>query len=214
MWLYYSRDTSRRSIPAWRILQDGADISGELAGRIALIGTTAPGLGDVRATPLSPVEPGVMIHAQALEQILLGQFLERPDWVAGAEIVSLLAIGSILILVLALKSGVVISILSGVSAAGAAIGASWFAFERAGLLLDPLYSSLAAVVICVVSVTVRYVLAERERRTVRSAFRRYVAPEVVDRLAESPETLRLGGEMRELTVMFCDIRASPQLQRP
>ena len=206
MWLYYSKDTPDRSIPAWRILQNDAEAIAELAGRIALIGATASGLGDVRATPLSPVEPGVMIHAEALEQILLGQFLERPDWVAGAEIMSLLAIGTVLIVVLAFRPGIVVGTLSGIAGAGASIGASWFAYDLAGLLLDPLYPALSAVVICVVSVTVRYVLAERERRTVRSAFSRYVAPEVVDQLAERPETLRLGGEMRELTVMFCDIR--------
>ena len=206
MWLHYSEGAPGRSIPAWRVLQDDADLFGQVAGNVVLIGTTASGLGDLASTPLNPVEPGVMIHAQALEQILHGQFLERPDWVEGAEIAVLLVIGTALIVVLALWSGVIVNVLSGTAVAGAGIGASWFAYERAGLLLDPLYPALAAVVICVVSVTLRYVWAERERRTVRAAFRRYVAPEVVDQLAERPETLRLGGEMRELTVMFCDIR--------
>lgn len=206
MWLHLTRDAPTRVIPAWRVLQDGAAIAGRVAGHVVLIGASAAGLGDVSATPLSPAEPGVMVHAQALEQMLLGRFLERPDWADGAEIATLLGLGGALILVLLFKSGVFAGALAGFAVAGSAVGASWFAYASAGMLFDPLYPTLAALAITVLVVAVRYMTAERERRTVRAAFGRYVAPAVVERLAEHPETLRLGGEMRELTVMFCDIR--------
>ena len=206
MWLHLTRDAPSRAIPAWRVLQDGAALAGHANGNVVLIGASAPGLGDVSATPVSPAEPGVMVHAQALEQMLLGRFLERPDWAAGAELAGLMSLGGVLILVLMLKSGAVASALAGVAGAGASIGASWFAYESAGMLFDPLYPAFAAIAISVLVIVVRYVTAERERRAVRAAFGRYVAPAVVERLAEHPDALRLGGEMRDLTVMFCDIR--------
>ena len=206
MWLHFTRDAPSRVIPAWRVLQDGAELAGDIDGNVVLVGASAPGLGDVSATPVSRAEPGVMVHAQALEQMLLGRFLQRPDWADGAELAGLMSLGGILILVLLLKPGVVASALAGTTGAGASIGASWFAYSSAGMLFDPLYPALASIVICVLVIAVRYVTAERERRAVRAAFGRYVAPAVVERLAEHPDALRLGGEMRELTVMFCDIR--------
>lgn len=206
MWLHFTRDAPARVIPAWRMLEDDVGLADHVAGNVVLIGASAAGLGDVSATPVSPAEPGVMVHAQALEQMLLGQFLERPDWADGAEIASLVSLGGVLILVLLLKPGAVASALAGIAGVGASVGASWFTYDSAGMLFDPLYPALAAIVITVLVIAVRYVTAERERRAVRAAFGRYVAPAVVERLAEHPDSLRLGGEMRDLTVMFCDIR--------
>ena len=205
MWLHATEDVPGRSVPAWRVLQGGAELAARVAGHIVLIGASAPGLGDVSATPLDPVAPGVTIHAQILEQMLLGQFLERPDWADGAEIAGLLALGGLLILVLLLETGIVAGVVAAALGTAAGPAGSWWAY-RQGMLLDPLVPALAVIVISVLVVAVRYTLAERERRVVRRAFGRYVAPAVVERLAERPEALRLGGEMRELTVMFCDIR--------
>ena len=81
---YFARPDPRRSIPAWKALTPGADLS-ELYGAIVFVGASAAMLSDIVATPLSPSMPGVEAHAQILEQILSGVTLRRPDWGPGAE---------------------------------------------------------------------------------------------------------------------------------
>ena len=207
MWLHYTHPAQERIVPAWRLFEDGAaELMPDIEGRIVLIGTTAAGLRSERATPLHPVESSVVIHAQAIEQMVLGRFLERPDWSDGAEILGLLCLGVLLVVLHALLPGALVSVLAGVAVAVAGWGASWLAFERSGLLLDPLYPTLGAVPVYLLTGTLQYLLGERDRRRVRTAFGRYLAPTLVERLAAHPEELKLGGEIRELTLMFCDIR--------
>ena len=207
MWLHYTEAAPERTVPAWRLFQaDAADLSPAIEGSVVLIGTTASGLRSDRATPLHPAEASVVIHAQAVEQMILGRFLERPDWADGAELLGVLSLGALLALLHAFFPGAVVSALAGAVFAGAGWGASWLAYKEAGLLLDPLYPTLAAVSVYLVAGSLQYLFGERERRRVRVAFGRYLAPSLVDRLAEHPEDLKLGGEMRELTLMFCDIR--------
>lgn len=207
MWLHYTEPARERNLAAWRLFEDdAAELSSEIGGRIVLVGTTASGLRSERATPLDPVEASVVIHAQAVEQMVMGRFLERPDWVDGAEVVSLALLGVLLTVLHAYFPGALVAAVSGVVCAGAGWGASWLAYARAGLLLDPLYPTLAAMLVYLLAGSLQYLLGERERRRVRAAFGRYLAPSLVARLAEHPEELRLGGEIRELTLMFCDIR--------
>lgn len=207
MWLHYTEPAHERLVPAWRLFEeDAAGLSSDLEGRIVLVGVTAAGLRSDRATPLHPVEASVVIHAQAIEQMVLGRFLERPDWSDGAEVVSLLLVGTLLALLHAFFPGALVAALAGAACVCAGWGASWFAYERAGLLFDPLYPTLAAVSVYLVAGSLQYLLTERERRRVRTAFGRYLAPSLVERLAEHPEELKLGGETRDLTLMFCDIR--------
>jgi adenylate cyclase len=81
IWVHYTENRPERMVPVWRIMaDDGADarIADLIAGHIVLVGTSAAGLKDLRSTPLNPFEPGVLIHAQLIEQILLGWFLDRP----------------------------------------------------------------------------------------------------------------------------------------
>ena len=207
MWLHFTRHVPARVIPAWRIFEaDFASFSSEIRGAIVLIGTSASGLQNSKATPLNPAEASVAIHAQALEQMLLGRFLERPDWTDGAETLISLALGSLLAFLLAFGLGPIAGGLAGAGAAISIWAASWAAYTRAGLLLDPLYPTLAVVLTYLLVSSLKYLNSERERRRVRTAFSRYLAPAVVERLAQHPEDLKLGGETRELTLMFCDIR--------
>lgn len=207
MWLHYTEPADERRIPAWRLFEgDAGELSPGIDGQIVLIGITAAGLRSERATPLHPVEAGVVIHAQAIEQMVLGRFLERPAWSDGAEVLGLLALGVLLVLLHAFLPGALASAVAGAAVAVAGWGVSWLAYEQAGLLLDPIYPTLGAVPVYLLVGTLQYLLGERERRRVRAAFGRYLAPSLVDRLAEHPEELKLGGETRELTLMFCDIR--------
>lgn len=98
-WLHYAPISRERTVPAWKVL---AGEAGEdtFDGTIVLVGTSAAGLRDLRPSPLDPALPGIEAHAQAIEQILAGRTLERPDWADGAEILYVAALGLALLLAL------------------------------------------------------------------------------------------------------------------
>ena len=203
--VWFAKSDPRRSIPAWKILQPDPDLS-NLAGKLVFIGSSASLLGDIVATPLDPSTPGVEAHAQLIEQILSGVSLQRPDWAPGAE----LAVSALLSLaVAAVLPFLPISWTALLGAiAAAVIGyASWNAFARHGVLFDPVIPCLSSGFVFLAGVGQLYGQKRQQVSEIRSAFGRYVSPAVVARLAEHPERLQLGGQQRQLTLMFCDIRS-------
>ena len=204
LWLRFTQHDRKRYISAHRIL-DGSFGPEEVAGRHVLIGTSAVGLLDLRATPLGPAVPGVEIHAQALEQMLSGDHLIRPAYATGAELLFLVVVGAA-IAWLVYHFGAAMAAILGSVAIGAIFVASWFAFTQAGFLFDPVYPSLAVVLLYLATSLDNYVQTERDRNRVRHAFSHYVAAPLVEELARNPDKLKLGGEMREVTVLFADVR--------
>jgi adenylate cyclase len=202
---YFATADPRRSIPAWKIFERGADLSG-LQGKIVVVGASASLLSDVVATPLDPSTPGVVVEAQLLEQVLSGATLRRPDWAPGAELIfaAILSLGLVLLMP---TISAACSAWIGVIACAALFGASWFAFARNGILLDPVVPSLSSAVVFLAGILSLYSQKRRQIAEIRSAFGRYVSPAVVEQLAERPEDLKLGGLQRRLTVMFCDLRS-------
>ena len=208
LWMHYTRPRPDRIVPAWKILT-GALSPGEMeqkfAGNIVFVGTGAIGLRDLVSTPLSDRELGVMVHAQAAEQIILGRFLTRPDWALGLERVLLIALGGLMALLLPRLGAVRGAVLGAVLLAGT-VGGSWFAFRDWRFLLDPSYPALGLVAVYLVETSLIFYREERRRAYIHSAFDRYLSPELVRRIAADPGRLELGGENREMTVLFCDIR--------
>jgi adenylate cyclase len=202
--LHFSKHDRARYIPAWTVLEDDFD-QDTVAGQIVLVGTSALGLHDSRSTPLDPVIPGVEIHAQAIEQILAGDFLQRPDFADGLELAYMLVLGLIVIVMLR-TMGAIVSFAVGGLATLLVFAGSWLSFQSYGWLFDPVQPSLMVLLVFATAEGVSYVQSEAERRQVRGAFKQYLAPELVDELARHPERLRLGGEQRTMTIMFCDIR--------
>ena len=84
--------------------------------------------------------------------------------------------------------------------------ASWLAYTNAGYLLDPVYPSIAVLLVYLATSLTGYIATERERSRVRSAFGHYVAAPLVEELARNHDKLKLGGETREVTVLFADVR--------
>lgn len=202
LWVHFSPPQAARSIPAWQVL---AGHGGEgLRGSIALIGTSAQGLQDLRFSPLGGIIPGVEVHAQALEQILSGEYLQRPGWARAVEALALL-FGGLLIGLLALGlralpaallSALVIALLNGLA---------WYAFSHERLLLDLFVPSFGLALVYSVASISRHVASEREQRWVREAFSRYVSPNLVKHLVDNPGQLTLGGHRQVCSFVFTDL---------
>ncbi len=208
IWLRFRPANTAAYVPAWKILAGEIDPD-EMAGRIVLIGASAPGLLDLRATPLDAAVPGVEVHAQAIEQIIARQQgarpLTRPDYAAALELVILIGLGVVLAIILnnitALHAGML-----GLAVIGTLLVGGWGAYTEAGLLLDPTFPAMSLFVLVAAATTYVYRRVEQQRGEVRRAFSYYVAPTVVDEIIAHPEKLELGGVVREVTLMFCDVR--------
>lgn len=211
--MWYTAPRADRVVPAWRILTGqlgDRQMQALFGGRIVFVGSGAQGLRDLVSTPLSSRELGVVVHAQAVEQMMLGRFLVRPDWAPGVETALLLAFGLLLALALP-RLGAAQGALLGLVLVAAVLVGSWEAFARQRFLLDPTCPALAVLAVYLAGTLVTYWREERQRAYIHKAFDRYLSPELVRRIADDPDQLTLGGEEREMTVLFTDIRGFSRL---
>ena len=205
MWINYAGPARTFAHHSATDVLSGKVSAEDLRGRIALVGATATGIFDLRATPVDPVYPGVEIHATVIDNILNGRYIYRPKWIVIGDISIILvlglSLGTILIWVPALWGGV-LSVAVGVAYAWG----TEFVFLNYGVPLSLIYPLLSISTIYLTITLLRYMKEEREKRRVRSAFNLYLHPEVARMVSEDPGLLRLGGKKQELTVMFTDIR--------
>jgi adenylate cyclase len=204
IWMKFRASTPESFISAAKVLA-GEVSAEEISGRIILIGTSAPGLLDLRATPIDPVIPGVEIIAQMIEHVTGGRSLTRPDYAPAVEELAIVALGLLLAVVFPRVPARTSSMIGLLVVAGLLL-AGWLAYEYAGLLFDPLYPALGLVFLVGAATFYVYRRVELQRGEIQSAFGRYVAPAVVDELLANPDKLELGGEVREITLLFCDVR--------
>jgi adenylate cyclase len=140
-----------------------------------------------------------------MEQVLQGGYLQRPDFATPAELIYILALG-IIIAVLIYRAGALGSAILGGAAIAAVLGVSWYAFSSFGWLVDPVYAAIALTAVYLAGTLFVFLRTERERNRVRHAFSHYMAPALVARLAADPAKLKLGGETRDMTLLFSDVR--------
>lgn len=205
-YLHYSGMPHLQSLSAKDLLgPNAALLRDQIEGRIALIGTSAIGLRDLVATPLATGVPGVIVHAELIDQVLQQSFLTRPDWARGAELAAAVLVALILIAVLR-RGGTWQSLVAFPLLTGLAVALAWMGFQRQGLLLDPVPALVLLSMVFIPTLPMLVWLGNRDRRFVRAAFGRYLSPALVERLSHDPSALELGGETREITLLFSDIR--------
>lgn len=202
------RDTLER-ISAWEVLDPDFDAQ-RLAGKIVFVGTSAVGLKDIRATPLDPTTPGVELHVQAVEQILSGVFLKRPLWLQFTEVASTFLLG-LCVIAIVFIFGIPPATLIIVAATVLAGEISTQSYTDAQYLVDPVFPIITVFAAFLAASFLQYLRTNRERRAVRNAFQYYLSPDMIAEIAADPSRLKLGGETRDMTIMFADIRGFTKL---
>lgn len=204
LWPHFSRHDPGRYLAAVDVLTGRVDAA-RFAGKVVLFGTSAAGLLDIKTTPVDRALPGVEVHAMLIDGALAGRLLSRPNFADGLEVLLILFIGAAaIVLVPRLGARSVAGLFAFVVAAVSA--GSWYAFVEDGILLDASVPTATAALLFGFLAYANYSREEAQRRAIRSAFSHYMAPAMVERLVEHPEMLRLGGESREITVLFADLR--------
>ncbi|HEY7608191.1 MAG TPA: adenylate/guanylate cyclase domain-containing protein [Alphaproteobacteria bacterium] len=204
LWVHASRHDPKRYASAGDVLS-GAVGKERLEGRLVIVGTSAVGLLDIKSTPVERAMPGVEVHAQLIENILYKDHISRPFYADAIEFFTALALSIVLIAILP-ALGAIRTLITGFALVGIAVAVAWLAYAGRGLLFDLSFPLAASFMVYFALTFLNYLREERQRRWVRNAFTRYLSPEVVTELAKDPARLNLGGEMREMTLLFSDIR--------
>lgn len=201
---YRGRQGSFRYISATDVLHDRIEVS-QLRNKIVLVGTTAPGLLDLRATPVAEVYPGVEIHANMIAGILDQNLKEHPAYMVGAEVVWLLLIGITLSFLLP-KLSPAKAILLSIFMFSATLGISVFAWHHGNLLFLAANSLVMIALLFALDMSYGYFVESRTKRQITGLFGQYVPSELVEEMAEHPESVSMEGDSREMTILFSDVR--------
>ena len=204
LWVHFAHHDPSIFVSAADVLEGSVEPQ-TIAEKLVLIGTSAVGLLDVKTTPVSPVMPGVEIHAQVLEAALTKKLLSQPPYGPILEFGAALLLG-IAVIWLAPLFGPVTLVAVGAFIAALLVGTSWYFYTQHKLLIDFTYPLLSTTAIYLTLIFSSFVREQAQRRQIRSAFGQYLSPALIEQLAQSPEKLVLGGEEREMTIMFSDVR--------
>ena len=203
-WLHFHPHNQQIFVSAADLLADRANLD-VFKGRIVLMGASATGLFDLKATPVEAAMPGVEAHAQLINAILSKTLLQRPAWANGMEVSLTLLIGLGLIGLLP-RFGAMITVFAGGLVAALVLGASWWAFTQKALIFDYAFPLMASLAVTGVLIVLGYLQEEIDRRRIRTAFGQYLSQDMVAQLTEDPDKLILGGETKDMTILFSDVR--------
>jgi adenylate cyclase len=177
----------------------------KLAGRVVVVGTTAPGLMDLRATPVGAAYPGVEIHANLIAGMLDGSIKHKPPYILGADVLLVLIAGAVMAFLLPMLSpfratvvGVIVLLL---------LLSVNFSFWHVSHVVLPLANGMIAIVLLyAMNMSWGYFVESRTKRQLTGLFGQYVPPELVEEMSRDPENYSMAGRKAELTVLFSDIR--------
>jgi len=177
----------------------------QLKGKIAIVGTTAPGLQDLRSTPVDSVYPGVEIHANMLAGVLAHDLKQRPAYMLGAEVLLLLISGVALSFFIPMLSALWATVAAAVGAV-LIIGFNFMIWSRADMVLPLAASILMTAFVYTMNMAYGYFVESRSKRQFTELFGQYVPPELVDKMASDPEKYTMEPKAAELTILFSDVR--------
>jgi adenylate cyclase len=177
----------------------------KLAGRVIVVGTTAPGLMDLRATPVGAAYPGVEIHANLIAGMLDGAIKHKPPYILGADVLTVLIAGAVMAFLLPMLSplratvvGIIVLLL---------LLSLNFGFWHVSNVVLPLANAMIAVVLLyAMNMSWGYFVESRTKRQLTGLFGQYVPPELVEEMSRDPENYSMAGRKAELTVLFSDVR--------
>lgn len=172
---------------------------------IVIVGASAPGLSDIRATPMSVGDPGVAIHANVIDNIVSGKFLVRGSFSEILNIIGLVVLGALAFLILS-RAKILTSIIFQIAMLVVIFAAGYASFLK-GVWLPVIYFILESFGLFVGITLLRYFTEGREKRRIHDAFKFYLAPEVIEQMMEGGNRPKLGGEKRQITILFSDVRS-------
>jgi adenylate cyclase len=176
-----------------------------LKGKIVIIGTTAPGLLDLRVTPVGETYPGVEVHANVISGLLDGRIFVKPDYAVGYEFIALMLAGLILAFALPVLSAPKAVALSA-AVITALVGMNFWLYLGAGLVLPLATALVMALTAFALNMSYGYFVESKSKRQIANLFGTYVPPELVDEMVKDPDSYNMKAASKELTVMFCDMR--------
>ncbi len=204
MWLNALRKNESRYLSISDILADRVAPE-SIAGRMVLVGATAQGLQDIRSTSLEASVPGVEIHAHLIENAIRKTLLVRPQVAVAIELLATTLVGLLLILALGVV-GARLTLVALLTVAGGLIVGALYLLRSELLLLDPSYPVAMAIVVYTYLVYASHVSEEKQRVFIEGAMGQYLSRDLVNKLADQPDLLKLGGEHKEMTFLFSDVR--------
>ena len=196
-----------RTFPYYSITDiiNGRVDKGILKDKIVLVGATATGIYDLRVTPFSAVYPGVEIHATVIDNILRQNFVQRPGWTGLIDILAIIVLGLIAAPVLS-RVKAVLGLVCTLALIIIYVVINRYVFTAYNVWLNLVYPLLSLFLVYVGVMLYRYITEERERKKIRGTFQYYLSGPVIEEMLKDPSKLKLGGEKKDLTVLFSDIR--------
>jgi len=201
---YRGRSLSYPYIPLADVIKDRVDPD-KLKGKIALIGASAPGLFDLRSTPVGEVYPGVEIHANLIAGILDRTIKERPEYMLGFEVI-LLVIGGVALAILIPMLSALWATLATLAGLVLIVAFNFLIWRQAGMLLPLAASILMTITLYVMNMAYGYFVESKSKRQFTELFGQYVPPELVDEMARDPQKYSMEPKAAELTILFSDVR--------
>jgi len=173
--------------------------------RIVLVGATATGVYDLRVTPFSTAYPGIGIHATVIDNILHQNFIRRPGWTSLIDVFIIILVGSIMGIIIS-RSRAVSGFLLGMALIVAWVLINRFVFSSYNLWLNTIYPLFTILTVYIGITIYRYITEEREKKKIKGAFQYYLTASVINEMLKDPSKLKLGGDKKNLSVLFSDIR--------
>jgi adenylate cyclase len=204
LWIAFTAHDPKRYVSAADVLT-GSVPRAQIEGKIIIVGSSAAGLSDLKSTPLDRAVPGVEFYAQIVESVLDATTLIRPNFAIGLEVTLAIIIGAFLVVTTPLF-GASVNLLIGGAVAVLLAATSWHLFTLHRVLIDVSYPIISSFTVFLLITLMNYRREEKRRSKVRAAFRQYISPDLVEQLIREPNRLVLGGETREMSILFSDVR--------